>query len=122
MSQDPNGMLRQTQPRWIRIALRIACLFVALLPALWVLTHPIQEAWLRPLCKDTWAVVVACAIAAAPLVLFSRIGGQAWSLLVIGLTQAVFQAWCYNTGSHPASNPCQIWGIFPFNDAHLYYS
>jgi hypothetical protein len=115
-------MLRQTRLRWIRRVLRIACLFVALLPALWVLTHPIPEAWLRPVCKDTWAVVVACAIAGAPLVLFPRIEGHPWSLLVIALIQAVFQAWCYNTGSHPASNPCQTWGIFPFNDAHLYYS
>jgi hypothetical protein len=122
MCPDRNEMLRQPRLRWTRRVLRIACLFVALVPALWVLTHPIPEGWLRPVCKDTWAVVVACAIAGAPLVFFPRIEGHAWSLLVIALIQAVFQAWCYNTGSHPASNPCQIWGIFPFNDAHLYYN
>jgi hypothetical protein len=115
-------MLPQTRPRWIRKGLRIACLFVALLPALWVLTHPIPVAWLQPVCKDTWAVMLACVIAGAPLLLFRRIEGRVWSLSVIALTQAIFQAWCYNTGSHPAGNPCQIWGIFPFNDAHLYYS
>jgi len=41
---------------------------------------------------------------------------------VIALTQATFQAWCYNTGSHPALNPFQNWGIFPGSDAQLYYS
>jgi hypothetical protein len=43
-------------------------------------------------------------------------------LSVIALTQAVFQAWCYNTGSHPALNPFQMWGILPATDSHLYYS
>jgi hypothetical protein len=116
------GTLPQTRLRWIRKGLRIACLFVALLPALWVLTHPIPVVWLRPVCKDTWAIVVACALAGAPLLLFRRIEGRAWSLSVIALIQAIFQAWCYNTGSHPARSPFQIWGIFPFNDAHLFYS
>jgi hypothetical protein len=119
MSADRNEMLPQTRPRWI---LPIVCLFVALLPALWVLTHPMPVVWLQPLCKDTWPIVAACTIAGAPSLLFRRINGRVWSLSVIVLIQAIFQAWCYNTGSHPAGNPCQIWGIFPFNDAHLYYS
>jgi hypothetical protein len=53
---------------------------------------------------------------------FDRRGVSAWSLMVIALTQAVFQAWCYNTGSHPALNPFQMWGIFPGNDSCLYYT
>jgi hypothetical protein len=36
--------------------------------------------------------------------------------------QAIFQAWCYNTASHPALSPFQMWGIFPATDSHLYYS
>ena len=55
-------------------------------------------------------------------VLFRRTGASAWSLLLIALTQASFQAWCYNTGSHPAGNPLQAWGIFPLIDSHLYYT
>ena len=116
------GTLPQTRLRWIRKGLPTACLFAALLPAVLVLTHPIPVVWLRPVCKDTWAIVVACALAGAPLLLFRRIEGRAWSLSVIALMQAIFQAWCYNTGSHPARSPFQIWGIFPFNDAHLFYS
>ena len=55
-------------------------------------------------------------------VLFRRAGASAWSLLLIALTQASFQAWCYNTGSHPAGNPLQAWGILPLIDSHLYYT
>jgi hypothetical protein len=43
-------------------------------------------------------------------------------LSVIALTQASFQAWCYNTGFHPALTPFQMWGILPATDSHLYYS
>jgi hypothetical protein len=78
--------------------------------------------WLRPLCKDTWPILLVCAMAGVLPFLFHRRGGSAWSLFVIALTQAVFQAWCYNTGSHPALSPFQIWGIFPATDSHLYYS
>lgn len=59
--------------------------------------------------------------AGLPFVL-RRTGASAWSLLVITLTQAAFQAWCYNTGSHPANNPLQAWGIFPLIDSHFYYT
>ena len=41
---------------------------------------------------------------------------------VIALTQASFQAWCYNTGSHPALSPFQMWGILPGTDSGLYYT
>jgi hypothetical protein len=58
---------------------------------------------------------------ALPL-LFHRRGDGAWSLSMIALTQAIFQAWCYNTGSHPAHSPFQIWGILPGSDSGLYYS
>jgi hypothetical protein len=54
--------------------------------------------------------------------LFRRAGASAWSLLLIALTQASFQAWCYNTGSHPAGNPLQAWGVLPLIDSHLYYT
>jgi hypothetical protein len=78
--------------------------------------------WLQPLCKDTWPILLVCAMAAVLPFLFHRRGGNAWSLLMIALTQATFQAWCYNTGSHPALSPFQMWGIFPATDSHLYYS
>lgn len=112
------------QPRlgWIQKGFQTACLVGALLPVVWVLSHPMPVAWLRPLCKDTWAILAACALAAVLPFLFRRKGTSAWSLLVIGLTQAFFQAWCYNTGSHPAVTPSQIWGIFPFGDSNFYYS
>ena len=78
--------------------------------------------WLRPVCEDTWPIVLASAMAGALPLLFHRRGDGAWSLSMIALTQAIFQAWCYNTGSHPAHNPFQIWGILPATDAGLYYT
>lgn len=115
-------MLQQARLKWIRKTLRIICPIAALLPALWVLSYPMPVSWLRPLCKDTWPILLVCAMAGVLPFLFHRRGGSAWSLLMIALTQAVFQAWCYNTGSHPALSPFQIWGIFPATDSHLYYS
>ena len=79
-------------------------------------------AWLRPFCKGTWPILTACMLAAVLPCLFRRAGASAWSLLVIALTQATFQAWCYNTGSHPVHNLLQAWGIFPLYDSHLYYT
>ncbi|HZR06184.1 MAG TPA: hypothetical protein VFA61_10205 [Candidatus Udaeobacter sp.] len=79
-------------------------------------------AWLFPLSKGTLPVVLVCAAAAALPLLFRRGAGSAFSLLVIALTQAVFQAWCYNTGTHPAVSPFQIWGILPGSDSNLYYT
>lgn len=114
--------MEQTRLGWIRKALQIAYLLGALFPAVWVLNHPMPVAWLRPLCKDTGAILAACALAAVLPFLFRHKGTSAWSLLVIALTQAAFQAWCYNTGSHPAVTPSQIWGIFPFGDSNFYYS
>jgi hypothetical protein len=61
-------------------------------------------------------------MAAALPLLFHRRGNSAWSLLVIALTQAIFQTWCYNTGSHPVHNPLQVWGILPAYDGNLYYT
>jgi hypothetical protein len=116
------GMLQQTRLRWITKGLRIPYLLAALLPAVWVLTHPVPVAWLRPLCKGTWTILAVCATASILPLLFRKKGGSASSLLVIALAQAAFQAWCYNTGSHPALNPFQIWGILPATDSHLYYS
>ncbi len=115
-------MLQQTGLRWIRKGLRIAYPLAALIPAVWVLSHPMPAAWLRPVCKDIWAILAVCAMAAIVPRLFRRTGGTAWSLSLIALTQASFQAWCYNTGSHPALNPFQMWGILPATDSHLYYS
>ena len=115
-------MLEQARLDWVRKALRITYPLAALLPAIWVLHHPAPVLWLRPICKDTWTILLACALAAALPRLFRRRGGSFWSLCVIALTQATFQAWCYNTGSHPALNPFQNWGIFPGSDAQLYYS
>jgi len=114
--------MEQTRPRWIRKGLQIAYLVAALVPAVWVLSHPTPVAWLRPICKDTWPILATCAMAAILPALFRRSGASAWSLSVIALTQAVFQAWCYNTGSHPAHNTLQVWGILPLIDSHLYYT
>jgi hypothetical protein len=115
-------MLRQTQTDWIQKGLRIVYFLAALLPALWVLSRPMPAAWLRPLCKDTWPILAACGIAGILPRLFRDRGGSAWSLSVIALTQASFQAWCYNTGSHPALSPFQMWGILPGSDSGLYYT
>jgi hypothetical protein len=78
-------------------------------------------AWLRPFCKDTLPVLAACAVTAGLRVLIRR-AGRWWSLLLIALTQAIFQAWYYNTGSHPALNPNLLWGILPQTDSHLYHT
>jgi hypothetical protein len=115
-------MLQQARLGWVRKSLLIVYPLAALLPAVWVLTHPMPVSWLRPFCKDTWPILLICALAGALPFLFHRRGGSAWSLLVIALTQAIFQAWCYNTGSHPAHNPFQMWGILPGSDAVLYYT
>ena len=46
--------------------------------------------------------------------LFRRIRGDALGHLSRDSHNAGhFQAWCYNTGSHPAISPLQLWGIFP---------
>ena len=113
---------QRTLLRWPRKGLQIAYLLAALIPAVWVLSYPMPIAWLRPLCKGTWPILTACMLAAVLPCLFRRAGASAWSLLVIALTEATFQAWCYNTGSHPAHNPLQAWGIFPLFDSHLYYT
>jgi hypothetical protein len=115
-------MLQQARLGWVRKALRIFYPLAALLPAISVLSHPMPVSWLRPVCKGTWAILLVCAMATALPFLFRRRGGGAWSLSVIALTQAIFQAWCYNTGFHPAGSPSQIWGIFPGNDSALYYT
>jgi hypothetical protein len=115
-------MLQQLRLASIQKILRALYPLAALLPAFWVLSYPMPVSWLRPLCKDTWPILLVCTLAVLPPLLFHRRGASAWSLLVIALTQAVFQAWCYNTGSHPALSPFQIWGIFPATDSHLYYS
>src|ERR1700752_2211799 len=112
----------QTRPAWVSKRLRILYPFIALLPALWLLTHPVPAIWLRPLCKGTWAVLAMCGLAASLPALLRSKGGSVWSLVVIALIQAVFQAWCYNTGSHPAGNSLQIWGILPSDDSELYYT
>jgi hypothetical protein len=113
---------QQSRLRWTLRGLQVAYPIVALVPALWVLSHPMPVDWLRPLCKDTWPILAACALLAGLPPLFRRTGASAWSLLIIALTQATFQAWCYNTGSHPAHNGLQAWGIFPLIDSHLYYT
>src|SRR6266699_7325226 len=105
-------MSRQSLIQLIRQGLRIVYPLGALIPAVWVLIHPMPVFWLRPVCKDTWAILLVCAAAGALPFLFHRRGGGAWSLSMIALTQAIFQAWCYNTGSHPALNSFQIWGIY----------
>jgi hypothetical protein len=114
---------QQTPSRCPGKGLQVAFLLAALVPAVWVLNHPVPVAWLKPVCKDTWPILAICAIAAILPYLFRRAGASAWSLLTIALTQAGFQAWCYNTGSHPAGSPFQMWGIFPGGgDACLYYT
>jgi hypothetical protein len=115
-------MSQQTRLYWIRKGFGVVPPLAALLPAVWVLTHPMSVVWLRPFCKETWPVLAACALAAVLPFLFRRKGTSTWSLLVIALIQAAFQAWCYNTGSHPAVTQSQIWGIFPFGDSNFYYS
>src|SRR5262245_56069560 len=115
-------MLPQARLAWLLKSLRIIYFLAALLPALWILSQPMRVSWLRPLCKDTWPILLVCAVAAVAGFVFHRRRASAWSLMVIALTQAVFQAWCYNTGSHPALSPFQMWGIFPATDSHLYYT
>jgi len=112
----------RTRNRWLSKGLWGLCVLLALLPALWLLNHPMPVAWLRPLCKDTYSVLLACGAAAALPLLWRQKGMSAWSLAVISVVQAVFQAWCYNTGSHPAGNELQIWGILPSTDSQLYFT
>jgi hypothetical protein len=115
-------MLSQAWLRWVPKHLQILSALAALLPAVWLLAHPVPVGWLRPLCKDTWPVLALSALAAILPFLCHRKGVSAWSLSVIALTYAVFQSWCYNTGSHPAHNQFQAWGILPASDANLYYT
>src|SRR4249919_2784036 len=103
-------MQPQMQLRLAQASLRVLYCLAALGPAIWVLSHPMPVAWLRPFCRDTLPVLAVCAGTAGLRILFRR-GGPWWSLLVIALTQAIFQAWCYNTGSHPALDSNLLWGI-----------
>jgi len=118
--QNSNSL--QIWLRWIGKWFPIVYLPAALLPAVWALSYPTPVVWLRLICKDTWPILAAAAMAAILPRLFRRAGASAWSLLVIALTQASFQAWCYNTGSHPAHNPFQAGGILPGSDSGLYYT
>jgi Dolichyl-phosphate-mannose-protein mannosyltransferase len=115
-------MVLHTGLRWARRGIGIVYPVTAVLPAVLVLSHPMPVAWLRPLCKDTWTILAVSALAAVLPSLFRCKKASASSLLVIALTQAIFQGWCYNTGSHPAHNPFQMWGILPGSDAVLYYT
>jgi hypothetical protein len=122
LKRQQNGSSLQIWLSWIGKWFPIVYLPVALLPAIWALSYPTPVVWLRLICKDTWPILAAAAMAAILPRLFRRGGPSAWSLLVIALTQATFQAWCYNTASHPAGNPFQMWGILPATDSGLYYS
>src|SRR5665811_1888377 len=108
---------------------RIAGWFLAILPALWLLTHPVPEAWLVPFARAArapgyvtdhfWPLFLWCL---APSLFAWRDWkwrGQvtfAW----IAILFCSLQAYCFNTATHPALNPFSIWGFLPSTDGHHY--
>jgi hypothetical protein len=104
--------------------------FVVLLPAMWVLTHPVPVAWLIPFAREPnapvnqpshfWPLVLCCLV---PSLLLWR--DWKWRRQVtfgwIALLFCSLQAYCFNTATHPASfNPFVIWGFLPNTDGQLY--
>jgi hypothetical protein len=103
---------------------------VVLLPALWLLTHPVPVAWLIPFAREPnspvylassfWLLILWCLV---PSLLAWR--DWEWRRHVtfgwIALLFCSLQAYCFNTATHPAPfNPFVIWGFLPYTDGQLY--
>ena len=108
---------------------RIATWFLAVLPALWLLTHPIPVSWLIPFARKPyspayvlgyfWPVLLWCLV---PSLLAWR--DWKWRRPVtfgwIAILFCLWQAYCYNAAAHPGASPFTIWGLFPGSDSQTY--
>ena len=102
---------------------------LAILPSFWLLTHPIPVGWLVHFAREPdtpgyvpshfWPVVAWCLVPSL-LALRSWRGREAVTFGWIALLPALWQAYCFNTGAHPARNPLLLWGLLPNTDSHYY--
>jgi hypothetical protein len=109
---------------------RFAVWVVVIIPALWLLTHPIPAAWLIPFAREPnnpnpnmvriWPILLSCLV---PSLLAWR--DWKWRRQVtfgwIALVFCSLQAYCFNTATHPdPNNPFVVWGFLPNRDGQLY--
>lgn len=82
----PLASTQQTRPRWNRKGLQVAYLLAALLPAVWVLSHPTPAAWVAASNLQRYLADPRSLRAGSDLPrLFRCAGASAWSLSVIAL-------------------------------------
>src|SRR5438094_864027 len=98
-----------------------------MMPALWLLTHPVPLAWLVPLAREQnvpaamrlWPLLLSCLV---PSLLAYR--DWKWRRQVtfgwIALLFCSLQAYCFNSASHPITNPFVVWGFLPGTDGRHY--
>ena len=112
-------------------AVRLAVWLLALAPALWLLTHPVPLACLVPFAREptapgyiqssTWPIIFWCL---GPSLLAWR--DWRWRQPVtfgwIAILFCLWQAYCYNTATHPAGSPFVIWGLLPGSDSQTYFN
>jgi hypothetical protein len=108
---------------------RLAGWLVLIIPALWLLTHPMPLAWLVPFAREPnvpnyvamhlWPLLFSCLV---PSLLAYR--DWKWRRAVtfgwIALLFCSLQAYCFNSASHPVTNPFVIWGFLPSTDGRHY--
>lgn len=107
--------------------MRLAGWLVLMMPALWLLTHPVPLAWLVPLAREQnvpaamrlWPLLLSCLV---PSLLAYR--DWKWRRQVtfgwIALLFCSLQAYCFNSASHPITNPFVVWGFLPGTDGRHY--
>ncbi|HZS17758.1 MAG TPA: hypothetical protein VFA51_07485 [Candidatus Udaeobacter sp.] len=110
---------------------RVAGWIVVMLPALWLLTHPVPVGWLLPFARDPqapnsvgmnfWPLFLWCL---GPSLFALR--DWKWRRQVtfgwIAILFCALEAYCFNTAKHPhpAANPEILWGFFPNTDGQIY--
>src|SRR5205814_10569256 len=90
-----------------------------MMPALWLLTHPVPLAWLVPLAREQnvpaamrlWPLLLSCLV---PSLL--AYGDWNWRRPVtfgwIALLFGSLQAYCFNSASHLITDPFVLWGFY----------
>ena len=107
----------------------IAGWFLAVLPSLWLLTHSLPVGWLTVFAREpgapgyvpshVWPVIAWCLVPSL-LALRKWTARESVTFGWIALLPALWQAYCFNTGAHPARNPFLLWGLLPNTDSHYY--
>jgi hypothetical protein len=108
---------------------RLVGWLLAILPGLWLLTHPVPLSWLVPFAREPrapvyvpssfWPLILWCAVPSL-LALRSWKWRQAVTFGWVAILFCGWQAYCYNSATHPARNPFVLWGLLPATDSHFY--